>query len=223
MRLLAGSRAARLRDIIPREKLQTMPVTVDYYLSLNSPWTYLGSALFAEIAKRNDVTVNVKPAKFGPIFEQTGGLPLPKRSPQRQAYRMMELKRWREVRDIPLNVAPKYFPCDDNAAVRLVIAAKLLGKDAHRLSLEFGRAIWEREETLADPATLASAAGRAGLDVATLRAGPPDAELDALYEQFTQEAVTAGVFGAPSFVLPSGEIFWGQDRLDLLERALKLI
>ena len=199
-----------------------MPVTVDYYLSLNSPWTYLGSALFAEIAKRNGVTVNVKPAKFGPIFEQTGGLPLPKRSPQRQAYRMMELKRWREVRDIPLIVAPKYFPCDDSAAVRLVIAAKLLGKDAHRLSLEFGRAIWEREETLADPATLASAAARAGLDVAALRAGPPDAELDALYEQFTQEALTAGVFGAPSFVLPSGEIFWGQDRLDLLERALKL-
>ncbi len=85
-----------------------MTVTIDYYLSLNSPWTFLGSALFAEIAVRNDVTVNVKPAKFGPIFEQTGGLPLPKRSPQRRAYRLMELKRWREVRAIPLNVEPKY-------------------------------------------------------------------------------------------------------------------
>jgi 2-hydroxychromene-2-carboxylate isomerase len=61
-----------------------MPVTVDYYMTLNSPWTYLGSALFAEIAKRNDATVNIKPCKFGPIFEQTGGLPLPKRSPQRR-------------------------------------------------------------------------------------------------------------------------------------------
>ena len=220
--MLAGAGAARLSDIIPGEKFCTMPVTVDYYLSLNSPWTYLGSALFAELAKRNGLTVNVKPAKFGPIFEQTGGLPLPKRSPQRRAYRMMELKRWREVRGIPINIEPKYFPCDDSAAVRLVIAAKLLGKDAHRLSLEFGRAIWECEETLADPATLASAAGRAGLDVAELRQGGSDAELDALYEQFTQEAVAAGVFGAPSFVLPSGEIFWGQDRLDLLERALKL-
>lgn len=201
-----------------------MPVTVDYYISLNSPWTYIGSAPFAEIASRNGLTVNVKPAKFGPIFEQTGGLPLPKRSPQRQAYRLMELKRWREVRGLPLNLEPRHFPCDDAAATRLVIAAKLQGKDAHKLSIELGRAIWEREETLTDPAALSSAARRAGLDAAALRAGgPSDAELDALYEQYTQEALKAGVFGAPSYVLPSGEIFWGQDRLELLERALKML
>ena len=199
-----------------------MAITIDYYLSLNSPWTYIGSGQFAEIARRCGATVNVKPAKFGPIFEQTGGLPLPKRSPQRQAYRMMELRRWREARNIPINVQPKYFPSDDSAAVRLVIAAKLQGKDAHQLSLEFGRAIWEREESLADAAVMSAAAQRAGLDAAALRAGgPSDAELDALYEQFTQDALKAGVFGAPSYVLPSGEIFWGQDRLELLERALK--
>jgi 2-hydroxychromene-2-carboxylate isomerase len=199
-----------------------MTINVDYYMTLNSPWTFIGSAPFAEIAARNNVTVNVKPAKFGPIFEQTGGLPLPKRSPQRRAYRMMELKRWREVRGIPLTLEPKYSPCDDTAAARLLIAAKLQGKDAHRLSLELGRAIWEREETLADPDIVSSAAKRAGLDAVALRAGgPSDAELDALHEQYTREAVTAGVFGAPSFVLPSGEIFWGQDRLEMLERALK--
>jgi 2-hydroxychromene-2-carboxylate isomerase len=199
-----------------------MPVTINYYMTLNSPWTYLGSALFGEIAARNGATVNVKPCKFGPIFEQTGGLPLPKRSPQRRAYRMMELKRWREVRGLPIHLEPRYFPCDDAAATRLVIAAAMQGKDAHRLSLELGRALWEREETLADPATIALAARRAGLDAAELRAqGAGDTELDALHETFTQEALAAGVFGAPSYVLPSGEIFWGQDRLELLERALK--
>ncbi|QWG11439.1 2-hydroxychromene-2-carboxylate isomerase [Bradyrhizobium sediminis] len=199
-----------------------MTVTVDYYMTLTSPWTYLGSAPFAEIARRNKVTVNIKPCKFGPIFEQTGGLPLPKRSPQRRAYRMMELKRWREVRGVPLNLEPKSFPCDDTMATRLVIAAKLQGKDALKLSQELGRALWEREETLNDPDHVASAARRAGLDAAALRAGgPSDAELDALHEQYTNEALAAGVFGAPSYVLPSGEIFWGQDRLELLERALK--
>ncbi|MBR0895704.1 2-hydroxychromene-2-carboxylate isomerase [Bradyrhizobium tropiciagri] len=201
-----------------------MSVTIDYYLSLNSPWTFMGSAPFADIARRHGATVNVKPCKFGPIFEQTGGLPLPKRSPQRQAYRLIELKRWREVRGIPLNVEPRHFPSDDLAAVRLVIAARLQGKDAHRLSLEFGRAIWEREESLADADVMSAAAQRAGLDAAALRAGAPsDVELDRLYEQYTQDALNAGVFGAPSYVLPSGEIFWGQDRLELLERALKML
>jgi 2-hydroxychromene-2-carboxylate isomerase len=201
-----------------------MAVTIDYYLSLNSPWTYMGSALFGEIAKRNGATVNVKPARFGPIFEKTGGLPLPKRSPERQAYRMVELKRWREVRNIPLTVQPKYSPSDDSQATRLVIAAKLAGKDAHKLSLELGRALWEREESLADAAATSAAATRAGLDAAALRAsGPADAELDKLYDQYTQDALAAGVFGAPSYVLPSGEIFWGQDRLELLERALKML
>jgi 2-hydroxychromene-2-carboxylate isomerase len=104
-----------------------------------------------------------------------------------------------------------------------VIAAKLQGKDAHKLSLELGRAVWEREESLADAAVMALAAQRAGLDAAALRAGgPSDAELDALFQQYTEDALAAGVFGAPSYVLPSGEIFWGQDRLELLERALKL-
>jgi 2-hydroxychromene-2-carboxylate isomerase len=201
-----------------------MPITIDYYLSLNSPWTYMGSALLAEVAKRNGATVNVKPAKFGPIFEKTGGLPLPKRSPERRAYRLMELKRWREVRNIPLILQPKNSPSDDAAATRLVIAAKLQGKDAHRLVTEFGRAIWELDEPLGEPAVMAAAAQRAGLDAATLRAGgPSDAELDQLYERYTQEALAAGVFGAPSYVLPSGEFFWGQDRLEMLERALKML
>jgi 2-hydroxychromene-2-carboxylate isomerase len=201
-----------------------MSVTIDYYLSLNSPWTYIGSALFAEIARRNGADVNVKPAKFGPIFEKTGGLPLPKRSPERRAYRLMELKRWREVRNIPLILQPKNSPSDDAAATRLVIAAKLQGKDAHKLATEFGRAIWELDEPLGDPAVMAAAAKRAGLDAAALRAGgPSDAELDELYERYTQEALAAGVFGAPSYVLPSGEFFWGQDRLEMLERALTML
>ena len=201
-----------------------MPVTIDYYISLNSPWTYMGSALLAEVARHNGATVNVKPAKFGPIFEKTGGLPLPKRSPERRAYRLMELKRWREVRDIPLILQPKNSPSDDLAATRLVIAAKLQGKDAHSLATECGRAIWELDEPLGDPAVIAAAAARAGLDAAAIRAaGPSDAELDELYEQYTQEALAANVFGAPSYVLPLGEFFWGQDRLELLERALKML
>ncbi len=195
--------------------------TIDYYMTLNSPWTYLGSAKFAEMAKRYGYSVDIKPTKFGVVFPQTGGLPLPKRAPARQAYRLMELKRWREVRGLPIVIQPKHFPSDETAGTRLLIAAKLAGKDAHALATEMGRALWEREENLADWEALKAAAARAGLDADALRAAaPPDAELDALNDRFTAEALERGVFGAPTFRLETGELFWGQDRLELLERQL---
>lgn len=195
--------------------------TITYYMTLNSPWSYLGSAKFAELAREYGHTVDIKPAKFGVIFPQTGGLPLPKRAPARQAYRLMELKRWREVRGLPINIKPAHFPSDETPGTRLLIAAKLQGKDAHRLATELGRALWEREENLADEAALKAACERAGLDIDAIRAAaPPDTELDALHDTFTAEALDRGVFGAPTYYLESGEFFWGQDRLELLEREL---
>ena len=195
--------------------------TITYYMSLNSPWTYLGSARFAEIAKRHGCTVDLKPAKFGEVFAKTGGLPLPKRSPERRAYRMMELKRWRDHLKLPITLEPKFFPSDEANGTRLVIATKLAGKDAHALATEIGRALWEREENIADAGVLAAAANRAGLDAATIRkAGPSDAELDKLHDLYTAEALAHGVFGAPSYVLETREFFWGQDRLEFLDRAL---
>jgi 2-hydroxychromene-2-carboxylate isomerase len=195
--------------------------TIDYYMTLNSPWTYLGSALFAEIAARHGATVRIKPTKYSEVFPKTGGLPLPKRSPERRAYRMMELKRWRDYRKVPINLEPKHFPSDETIGSRLVIAAALQGKDACRLAQEFGRSIWELESNLGDEAVVAEAARRAGLDAAAIRkAGPSDEELDRIHNQNTAEALERGVFGAPSYVLPSGEFFWGQDRLEFLDRTL---
>lgn len=197
--------------------------TIDYYITLNSPWTYLGAARFAEIVARHKATVRIKPANFGEVFSKTGGLPLPKRSPERRAYRLMELRRWRDRLGLPIVLEPKHFPSDDKLGTRLVIAAELQGKDACRLAQELGRAIWEREEDLSE-AAVAAAAQRAGLDAAAIRkAGPSDAELDAIFERNTAEALSRGVFGAPSYVLPSGEFMWGQDRLEFLDRALAKI
>ncbi len=195
--------------------------TIDYYMTLNSPWTYLGSALFAEIAARHKATVRIKPTKYSEVFPKTGGLPLPKRSPERRAYRLMELKRWRDFRGVPINLEPKHFPSDEALGSRLVIAAALQGKDACKLAQELGRSIWELESNLGDEAVVAAAAKRAGLDAAAIRkAGPSDEELDRIHNQNTAEALERGVFGAPSYVLPSGEFFWGQDRLEFLDRAL---
>lgn len=195
--------------------------TIDYFMTLNSPWTYLGAARFAEIAARHKATVRIKPTKFGEVFSKTGGLPLPKRAPERRAYRMMELKRWRDHHGLPINLEPKHFPSDETIGTRLVIAAALQDKDACRLAQELGRSIWELESNLGDGAVVAAAAKRAGLDAAAIRkAGPSDDELDAIHNLNTAEALERGVFGAPSYVLPSGEFMWGQDRLEFLDRAL---
>jgi 2-hydroxychromene-2-carboxylate isomerase len=133
----------------------------------------------------------------------------------------MDLKRWRDHLGVPINIEPKYFPSDEAPGTRLVLAAKLQGKDAHRLATEIGKALWEMEQSIADPAALAAAAERAGLDAEAIRkTGPSDGELDEMHDALTAEAIKRGVFGAPSYVIPSGEIFWGQDRLEFLDRAL---
>ena len=126
---------------------------LDYYLSVNSPWTYLGSARFLELIRSHDVVVHAKPTRFADVFAQTGGLPLPKRSPQRQAYRLMELRRWRDELGIPLILEPTSFPSDERAANRLIVAAQVTGQDAARLSAEIGRSLWEQDQDTGEDRT----------------------------------------------------------------------
>ena len=187
--------------------------SIDYYYSPASPWTYLGHRRLADIARKAGASVNVKPADYGVIFPQSGGLPLGKRAPQRQAYRMLELERWTARLGLPLTLRPKFFPVDGTAAACLVCGAQ----DALRMALagDLMHAVWVEERDIADPATLAEFAARHGIADAprAIDAGR------ARYQQYTQEAAACGVFGAPTYVFRD-ELFWGQDRLDFLERAL---
>jgi 2-hydroxychromene-2-carboxylate isomerase len=194
---------------------------IDVYISLNSPWTYLGWSRFRDLAARHGLTANVKPAKFTDVFAVTGGLPLPKRAPERRAYRMMELRRWRDRLGLPIALEPKGFPSDEAPGVRLLIAATQQGHDGVRFAEEIGRALWELDQSISDPDVLAAAAKRAGIDSAAVQAmAAPGSVQDAVWDVNTAEAITRGVFGAPSYVLPDGEIFWGQDRLELLDWRL---
>ena len=195
-----------------------MTKRVDYYFSPSSPWTYLGHGRFAEMARRHGVQVAVKPVDYGVIFPQSGGLPLGKRAPQRQAYRLMELERWKEYVGVPLTVQPKFFPVDATPAALAIVAAAPSGAEAQmRLAGAILRALWAEEKNIADPATLKAAAGAAGLDGDKLLADAPAAK--AQYDAFTQEALARGVFGAPTYAY-GDELYWGQDRLDFLERTL---
>ncbi|MCX7892992.1 MAG: 2-hydroxychromene-2-carboxylate isomerase [Burkholderiales bacterium] len=198
-----------------------MPKTLDYYFTPVSPWTYLGHDRFTHIAAKHGAAVRVKPVDYGRIFPVSGGLPLKSRAPQRQAYRLVELARFRDHLGIPLNVEPRHFPVDPTpAAVAIIAADAAFGAEAAmRLAGGCLRAVWAEERDIADTAEIAAIALEQGVDAQRLMRAEAAAAARAKFDAYTEEAIARGVFGAPSYVL-DGEIFWGQDRLEFLDRAL---
>ena len=194
---------------------------IDYYVSLNSPWTYLGSKRFEGMAGKYGADVTIWPVDFGSVFAVSGGLPLPRRAPQRQAYRMMELKRWRDQVGVKLNLEPKFFPSNEVPAAKCVIALREQGRmtDAIKLAHAVLYALWADEKNPGDPATLQTIITACGLDAAEVIKAGDAPEMAAKREAYTRHAIDQGVFGAPSFVI-DGEIFWGQDRLEFVDRKL---
>ena len=197
-----------------------MALVVDYYFAPQSPWAYLGHDRFAAIAKAAAVQVNVLPVDLGKVFAVTGGLPLAKRAPQRQAYRLVELQRFSEHLGLPMNLHPAHFPVAGDAAARLVIAVgEHDGSDAAMaLAGALLRAVWAEQRDIADAATLAAKLVECGLPARRLDDAHAPA-VQARYDADSQRAIEIGVFGAPSYVVDA-EIFWGQDRLDFLQRRL---
>lgn len=195
-----------------------MPAHIDYYFTPISPWTYLGGERFEEIARRHGATVRYKPIDLGRVFPATGGLPLAKRAPERQNYRFVEMKRWADFLNMPLNFRPKFFPVPDALAACAIIAADERGVPAGPFVNALMRAVWAEERDISDPETVAAIAQSCGIGADLL----DDARRETMTQRrtaYTEEAIALGVFGSPSYVL-NEEIFWGQDRLDFLDRAL---
>jgi len=193
---------------------------VDYYFAPNSPWTYLGHQRFIDLIMGNQGAMNLKPVDYGKIFPLSGGLPLAKRAPQRQAYRLVELKRWRDHLGVPLNLEPKFFPVNPELASLVIIAAGAnKSAVAPGLAYDLMRAVWVEERDIADAQTVKNIVKSKGLPADDLMSLAQSPETKATYEAFTKEAIDRGVFGAPSYYYKD-ELFWGQDRLDFLDRAL---
>jgi 2-hydroxychromene-2-carboxylate isomerase len=198
-----------------------MRTTIDYFLAPQSPWTYLGHQRFVDLARRSGAVVRVRPMDLGAkVFPVSGGLPLAQRAPQRQAYRLVELERFKRLLGLPMNLKPRFFPVAADPAARLIVAADLAhGSDAALdLTGRILAACWEAERDIASPTTLAGLLAEASLPAVLLDTSTTPA-VQAAYEAHTQAAIDAGVFGSPSWVI-AGEIFWGQDRLDFVARRL---
>ena len=196
---------------------------VDYYFTPQSPWAYLGHQRFADIAKAAGARINVLPVDLGgKVFPVSGGLPLAKRAPQRQAYRLVELERFSKYHGLPLNPQPKYFPVTGDDAAKLIVAVDLNdGSDAAMaITAALLRAVWVEERNVGDEKELAAMLEVLKLPVRRI----DDAHSQAAHERYeadSRRAIEAGVFGVPSYVI-EGEVFWGQDRLDFVERRLAL-
>src|SRR5579871_338027 len=193
---------------------------IDYYFSLLSPWAYVGHRSFRDVVAACDLKVNHKPVVLIDLFSETGGLPLPKRHPVRQRYRMVELQRWRDKRGLQFKLQPANWPFNARLADGLVIAAIEAGHNPDPFLRRAFASIWEEELNLADEATLVRLADASGLPGAALAERSASEDISRIYEQNRQDALAADVFGSPAYVL-DGEVFWGQDRIELLTDALK--
>jgi len=199
-----------------------LSLVIDYYLAPQSPWTYFGHARLVQMAKQAGATVRIMPVDLGgQIFPATGGLPVGQRPPQRQAYRLVELQRFSHFLQMPFNLKPKFFPVAGDDAARMIIAVDQHdGVDAAmKVCGALLAAVWVQERDIADASVLQAILQEQGIAADRWQAALAPAAQDA-YMAYTRQAMDAGVFGAPSYVV-DGEIFWGQDRLEFLQRRLQ--
>ena len=193
--------------------------TIDYYMSCISPWTYLGHAAAREIAARHSDRLNVKPVNLGELFKVTGQVGLADRPPARQRYRLIELQRYAEMRGRKLNLKPKHFPTDPSLADHTVIALIEAGSEPVDVMVAVVAGSWGVERDISDEATLSQALAACGFDAARVLSRAKAPEIAAIRAANSADAIALDAIGVPSFVL-NGEPFWGQDRLDMLDRAL---
>jgi len=194
---------------------------IEYYYSLASPFAYLGSAKFQSIAKKYNAQIIEKPCDLvGGIFCKTGGIPVPQRSSQRQKYRLDELKRWSEFLNIKINIKPKFFPPKDpHIPAKFTIGANLLGT-----KMVFGhellKHLWSEEKDVSDEKNIELISSHFKIDFKELSTLAKSEQVSKIYTDNTEGAIEKNVFGVPTYIF-NNELFWGQDRLEFLERALK--
>ena len=197
-----------------------MPAPVRYTFSLISPFSYLGADTFFDLIDQSGATVTYRPVSVGDIFSATGGLPPAKRHPARQAYRMVELARWKDIRGKDkMNLKPAHFPADDSKAVALVNAVIAESGDPRPLISALHNLVWEDDGNIADPETLHAVGAKAGYDMVRLQAAADADEIAGLRAVYTQEAIDAGIFGLPWYQVGSDD-YWGQDYLNIIAQKL---
>jgi 2-hydroxychromene-2-carboxylate isomerase len=198
----------------------TQKRTIDFYFSFVSLYTYIGYEAFQDLVNRYDLEVNYRPIDLHAVFSAGGGLPVSKRPPQRQAYRFVEMQRWRLERNIPLVLKPKHHPSDPVIGHRMLLAAIKEGSDVRQFVGNALKILWVDDLDIQDPKVMVQVANQSGLKGDALLEKSKDPAIQVDIDHLTQEAVNRQVFGTPFFFYRD-EPFWGQDRLEMLEDMIR--
>ena len=193
---------------------------IDYYFYGASPFTYLGHRAFMAAAQRPEAEVNFKPVNLMTLWEVSGAVPPPKRPPVRQRYRLLELQRIAEYRGLPIHRQPRHFPVDTTLADQAVIALVEAGQSPADYMQKVFSGVWAEQLDLSERTVIAGLLSASGFDADAILERAVSDEISAIRARNSQEAVAADAVGVPAFVL-NGEVFWGQDRVELLEFALE--
>lgn len=186
---------------------------IEYFFSTVSPYSYLAGPRFREICDRHGAEVSFKPLDLAGLFPRTGGFALPDRHPSRLAYRLVDLARQARKAGLPINVEPAHFPTNPAPSSYAIIAAQAEGGgDMFGLVERVLAGCWAEEKNIADDSVIRDCLSASGFDPALVDRGLfTGAEI---YARNLEEAVTAGVFGAPTWIVDGAEQFWGQDRVE---------
>lgn len=177
---------------------------LDYYFSTLSPFAYLAGTRLEEIARRHGAEITYKPLDIITLFQRTGGTPPKERHPSRQAYRAQELTRLARKTGLRLNPQPKYWPTNAAPSSYAIIAAqKARAGDMGALVHGVLRACWAEERDIAEDAVIRHCLEMAGFDPGLADSGLLGAA--ETYAANLEDAVEAGVFGAPFYVTGEGE------------------
>ena len=190
-------------------------------MSHGSPWTFLGHKKVNEISTKNNCELDIMPVNYGEIFPVSGGLPVHKRPLQRQKYRLQELKRWSEFLKIKLNPEPKHFPSRSILPSKVIISVKILNfENVNDIAYAIMEGLWIKEMNIDDPKNLKKILTRFIKTADEVIDFSESKQVEKEMNKYTKEAIDLAVFGAPTYIIDD-QIYWGQDRLDFLERYIK--
>ena len=195
-------------------------ISIDYFMSHGSPWTFLGHSRLGDLVNKFNAKLNIYPVNYGEIFPISGGLPVSKRPPQRQKLRLQELTRWSKFLNINLNTQPNFFPSKSLLPSLIIIAAKMEKLDNYfELAFKIMNSLWVENQDIDDEDVLKKILNRMNFDAENIILLAKSEKCLDIMNKYTQLAITKNVFGAPTYIIED-QIYWGQDRLDFVERHL---